>query len=257
MRRRVEYFQWRESKKGDKDYSYDTEWVNEPINSLQFHQTLGHDNTVRLPPSLANQLQDNVVYSAPVDFGAYRLPDFLIEELSKESKLRKRFVPSFTDEQMAELRRVMHSDPSVGAAIGQAIAGKVAGAVTETLGSGAGGIVRNVLEGRGAELRDGYLFLGDNYMRPKPGEVRVYWQAVSPSDVTILAQVAGNTFQPYTTASGQKFSEVAVGQASMDEMFKQAAASNALVVWLLRIFGVAIMLPFIYSIATRKRAAKA
>ena len=255
MRRRVEYFQWRESKKGDKDYSYDTEWVNEPINSLQFHQTLGHDNTVRLPPSLANQLQDNVVYSAPVDFGAYRLPDFLIEELSKESKLRKRFVPSFTDAQMAELRRVMHSDPSVGAAIGQAIAGKVAGAVTETLGSGAGGIVRNVLEGRGAELRDGYLFLGDNYMRPKPGEVRVYWQAVSPSDVTILAQVTGNTFQRFATASGQNVSELVLGRIDMNEMFKQASSGGTLVTWLLRILGVGLALAGVYSIATRKRAA--
>ena len=270
LRREVEYFQWHERKnttttkaadgssKTSTSYTYTPEWTKKLINSRSFHTPQGHDNTLRLTPGVEHQMEDAVFYSPQVAFGAYLLPDFLLKILGENAKARENFAPPFTEVQLGELRRkLLRPDGSLGAAIGRAAIDKVAGAVTDALGGHTGNVVLGALEGggRAVPMEDGSLFLGADPAAPMPGDVRVRWYATPATDVTILAQVTGNTFQRFATASGQNVTELVLGRIDMNEMFKQAASSGSLVTWLLRIVGVGLALAGIYSIATRKRAA--
>ncbi len=99
-----------------------------------------------------------------------------------------------------------------------------------------------------SKLYDGSIYIGaqgnDNVdpANPRIGDTRITFQAVPEGTVSIIAQQAGDTFQPYTAETGGTISYIKAGSHSADEMFAEAEKKAAMLTWLLRVGGLVLML---------------
>ncbi len=91
-------------------------------------------------------------------------------------------------------------------------------------------------------LRDNVLYYGANPSSPQLGDVRVTFTKVMPAQVTIIATVTGNTFKPFKAENGKTFSTLVMGQKSVDEIYQSEHDTNSMILWLLRIVGIAIVI---------------
>lgn len=82
------------------------------------------------------------------------------------------------------------------------------------------------------------VYLGRNPGNPQIGDVRVTFQQTPPADVSIIAQVIRNTFEPFTASNGYTFSRLTMGTAGMAKMFEGARSDNAVMAWVLRVIGI-------------------
>ena len=82
------------------------------------------------------------------------------------------------------------------------------------------------------------VYLGKNPSYPQIGDVRVTFQQTPPADVSIIAQVIRNTFEPFTASNGYTFSRLTMGTAGMAKMFEGARSSNNTMAWILRVIGI-------------------
>ncbi|MDP8173947.1 TMEM43 family protein [Phocoenobacter skyensis] len=95
LTRYVEYYQWVEhTEKKERDklgggketvtiYTYDKQWVGDPVDSESFK-----DPDYRgLNSRLAMQVSDHTYYADSVTFGAYRLPTFLVNKMSNDTAI--------------------------------------------------------------------------------------------------------------------------------------------------------------------------
>ncbi|MBV8078615.1 MAG: TMEM43 family protein [Planctomycetaceae bacterium] len=98
-----------------------------------------------------------------------------------------------------------------------------------------------------ADLKDrlkvdnGRYYLGEDPAHPKVGDVTVEFQQVRPTTVSLLAQQAGDSFQPFQTRAGDAIDRLQVGTATADAMFQAAVAENHLLAWGLRLVGFFLM----------------
>lgn len=88
LKRRVQYYQWVEHSRteernqlgGGKEtvitYSYEQQWVGEPVDSDDFE-----DPYYRGLNHIAIDTNDQILYAETVHFGGYRLPQFLVEKI--------------------------------------------------------------------------------------------------------------------------------------------------------------------------------
>jgi hypothetical protein len=91
------------------------------------------------------------------------------------------------------------------------------------------------------------IYLGANPSNPAIGDVRVSFTETKPADITILAVASGNTFTQFVASNKNKFSKIARGTVSADEMFADAESSNATMAWILRIVGIIVVISGIRS----------
>ena len=249
LTRKVEYFQWIENSSSETrkklgggtetvtTYNYEAKWVSSPVDSTKFKNPQGHENTLRVAAGV--NLQDETFRPSQVDFGAYKLPEFLASSISKSQP----FVPAFTPEQLTELRtKLLPQDRSLGATVGRAVVEKSASGAAEYLGD-SGRVALDALMNENVKLHplaDGSLYIGAIPENPQPGDVRVRWTSTPDADVTVIAKVAGNSFTSYTASNGNTFSSLAMGNKDMGEMFETARSGNAMMTWMLRALGIAI-----------------
>lgn len=98
------------------------------------------------------------------------------------------------------------------------------------------------------ELRDkakpqpGGFYLGSNPAVPQVGDVRVSFQVTKPTEVSIIARQAQNTFEPYVAKAGGTINLLQVGTLSPEAMISHAQASNTLLTWIFRAIGFILML---------------
>ena len=250
LERKVEFFQWVEHSQSETrkklgggtetvtTYNYETEWVRNPVDSTRFKNPQGHDNTLSI--AVGANLQDETFHPSQVDIGAYKLPEFLASSINKPQA----FVPTLSAEQLEALRtRLVPQDNSLGANVARAALEKSASGAAEYLGD-AGRVVLDTLTGdvKPQLLGDGSLYIGRSPSTPRPGDVRVRWEVTPDTDITIIAKVASNTFTSYTASNGTAFSSLAIGNKDMGEMFESERAGNAMMTWMLRALGVAIVI---------------
>ena len=101
-----------------------------------------------------------------------------------------------------------------------------------------------------AELGDGkmsyvdnnVLYYGEDPNNPAVGDVRVTFTQGTGGDASILAQVVGDTFEPYTHKNGKSLQVLSMGIHSMESMFESEKAANKAILWLLRILGVILVI---------------
>ncbi|MDO5674747.1 MAG: TMEM43 family protein [bacterium] len=205
--RKVEYYQWvekSESKTVEKmgggtetvtTYRYEPTWSNKPIDAKAFHdpQYQGK-NTVPAHVAALDETAKNV------HFGAYLLPDFLVQRISGAQALNVRV-------KAEQLRLPM----------GSAIKNKAA-----MLHSDGGNVV----------------YLGKDPAAPAVGDLRVSFSVV-PAEalVSLIAVQRGSTFEPFVAKNGERLSLLSMGNQSSQVMMAGKLAANQAMAWIWRAVG--------------------
>ncbi len=84
---------------------------------------------------------------------------------------------------------------------------------------------------------DGVLRVGDNPSKPVIGDLRITFETVPPSVISVIGRQTGSNIAPYQTAAGDQLMMVDAGTVPPEIMFANAEAENALITWLIRGFG--------------------
>ncbi len=93
-----------------------------------------------------------------------------------------------------------------------------------------------------AQVTGDQLYIGNSGGSPEIGDLRITFSRVEPKTVSIIAQQAGNTLQPYQTQAGDPMYRLQVGSHSPEAMFDKARDEAKLRTWLIRIGGFVMML---------------
>ena len=87
------------------------------------------------------------------------------------------------------------------------------------------------------------VYVGAAPNAPQIGDVRITFTYVQPAkQISVLAQVNGNTFRPFKTKNGKTVSALSMGVKSMDEMYEAKHTSNSMLTWVLRFAGAALVI---------------
>ena len=242
--RRVEYYQWQEHSRQETrkklgggeetvtTYTYTMEWVGGPIDSGSFK-----DPEYQGRNKVLASYEDETLYAPNVTFGGYTLPDFLKRSIGGAVPLdlvldedRKKAIfeglsvePGPMGNDMLPV--VSSSDP---ASVDAALMGGVSGVVPP--------------QDRYVHAQGNVLYLGEKPGSPQVGDIRVTFTQTPPADVSIIAQVAGNTFEEFTASNGYTFSRLSMGTVGMERMFAGAESDNAIMAWILRVVGTIVVI---------------
>ena len=93
----------------------------------------------------------------------------------------------------------------------------------------------------GAQWIDGGLYLGDSPDAPKIGDMRVTWAVVPAAEVSVIGQQRSQEVAPFPTEAGDYLLLVADGRVAPTAMIDQATEENAIIAWLLRLLGTALI----------------
>ena len=227
--RRVEYYQWEEHSRQETrkklgggeetvtTYTYTQEWVGEPIDSGEFR-----DPEYQGRNKVLAEYKDETFYAPNVTFGVYTLPNFLEHSIGGAVPL---------DLVLDEERKKAIFE---GLAVGSGPLGNA------TLRGGVSSSVQP--QDRYVHVQGNVLYLGEKPASPQIGDVRVTFTQTPPADVSIIAQVAGNTFEEFTASNGYTFSRLEMGTVGMERMFAGAESDNATMAWILRVVGAIVVI---------------
>lgn len=91
-------------------------------------------------------------------------------------------------------------------------------------------------------FHDGGLYFGEGSpSSPEIGDVRVSFRVVKPTEVSIVAQQAGNSFRPFQAEAGGTLELLELGRVTAQDMFAAAQRRNTLLTWGLRLAGLLLM----------------
>ena len=224
MKRKVEYYQWHETKteetkeKSDGSekkivtYDYRRDWSSTPIGSSKFKQHYGHVNVV-----LA-EFEDGEQWAEHVSFGAYSLNNSLIHSINTYEPLR----PELSDDVLRQL------DKTIQASYERHYTKKE-------------GLNSNDLNY--VHVSDNQLYLGLEPGSPTVGDVRIKFERVAPShEVTIVAVVNGDGFGPFKAKNGYMLEKLVMGKKDMDQFFEDEQETNTFNTWAYRILGIIMVI---------------
>ncbi len=89
-------------------------------------------------------------------------------------------------------------------------------------------------------IQGAYVYVGTNTPNPdKPeiGDVRLQFNWVQPTQVSILGKQSNNKIESYKTSNGETIDSLMVGNNSATEMFDQLKSENTMYAMILRIVG--------------------
>ena len=183
-------------------YTYDTAWVGSPINSANFS-----DPDYRDVNYILLEVEDADFQAENVSFGASKLPDMLIGQMSDWQDL----APNCSEEFIAAFDNEMHSRWDVPA--------------SKPL----------------FQMSGNYLYVGINPNAPEIGDVRISYKYVAPADASILAVVDGDSFKKFEDKNGYSLATLSTGEHSMEEMFTTEHSANKTTAWIIRILGLIML----------------
>lgn len=88
-----------------------------------------------------------------------------------------------------------------------------------------------------ARLFDGGIYIGRSPSSPEIGDMRVSFEVVRPSLVSVVAQQTGAGLGPYSTSNGGRIELLSHGAVGADAMFQGAQQSNRVTKWIYRLLG--------------------
>ncbi len=92
-------------------------------------------------------------------------------------------------------------------------------------------------------VRDNSVYLGYNEASPQIGDMIIsYTYTPADNNISIVAQVAGSTFEPFMASNGNTFSKVSTSQASKQVIFQNAKDSNSTMTWVIRVVGMLLVI---------------
>lgn len=95
---------------------------------------------------------------------------------------------------------------------------------------------------RGAlRAADGGFYLGADPTSPQVGDVRIRFEVVRPTTVSVVGVQVGNSFAAYQAEAGDSVLLVDEGTHTAAEMFQAAQDANKILTWVLRVVGWLLM----------------
>ncbi len=88
---------------------------------------------------------------------------------------------------------------------------------------------------------DGRIYVGRDPDSPQIGDLRISYDVVKASQISVVARQAGNGFGPYQTAAGDRLLMVEKGLVPATQMFQAAQQANTVLTWILRGVGALVM----------------
>jgi hypothetical protein len=88
-----------------------------------------------------------------------------------------------------------------------------------------------------AHVHSDTLYAGDNINDPEVGDIRVTFSQVPAGTVSVVARQDGSSFSTYVSENGRAVELLEHGTVSAATMFAHAHTHNAVITWLLRLFG--------------------
>lgn len=92
------------------------------------------------------------------------------------------------------------------------------------------------------KIQGNVISLGRKSGTPQIGDVRVTFTKVLPAEVSLMAQVSGDTFVPYISKGGKSFDLLRMGVLSADQMYEGQHSANKMWLWLLRFLGIFLVI---------------
>lgn len=86
------------------------------------------------------------------------------------------------------------------------------------------------------------IYFGNNPSSPQIGDLRITYHIVAPTEVSIVSQQIGQSFEPFHAQAGGTINMLNLGIVGSENMFQQAHQSNAMWTWIFRLGGFIIML---------------
>ncbi len=216
LEREVEFYQWEEHSHSETrkklgggeetvtTYTYEQTWASNPIDSNSFK-----DPSYRGLNTTLAKLDDNTVWAPEINFGAYKLPDFLKHSIGGSTPMTLASVDVNTVKgviTMSEAYSNMYTPEEL------------------------------------IHVSGSTVYLGPNPGSPSIGDVRVTFSQTPSAEVSIIAQVIRDTFEPFTASNGYTFSRLTMGKIGMATMFEGARSDNNLMAWILRVVGVVLVM---------------
>lgn len=210
LRREVEYYQWVENEHKEKKdkiggateeittYTYNKKWVSTPQdNNFKDPEFKGENFVFAEVPEM--DWDANVV-----TMGAYTLPSFITRSIGSSTS-----APVNMDSAtISEWNKLIKSRLGL-----------------------ADSIPVNYVYTEG-----NMVYLGASASQPEVGDVRVTLTYVpNNQEISVIAKVKGDTFEPYVDKNGKTVSAVRAGNITADEMFESMKSGNKTITWLLRL----------------------
>jgi len=86
------------------------------------------------------------------------------------------------------------------------------------------------------------IYFGDNPSAPQIGDLRITYQIVAPTEVSIVSRQIGQSLEPYRANAGGTINMLSLGYVGAENMFQQAQRSNVMWTWIFRLGGFILML---------------
>jgi uncharacterized membrane protein len=188
-----------------KEYSYEKKWSEGLKRSSDFKRPDGHRNPTEMPFESAKFQAKEVL------LGAFQLPQDLVSKISGDEPL------PLTD---ADLQRM---PPAI---LKKGIGQRLLAEAPEDASSAAG-----------VSLVDGALYLGQDPDSPVIGDVRVAFETVLPSTVTVRSEQRNQSFTAWSSSTGAQVHEIRMGTLSAKEMNAKAVSAAKIRTWLVRLGG--------------------
>ena len=97
------------------------------------------------------------------------------------------------------------------------------------------------LDSRMTRQANGF-YLGADPVSPQVGDVRIQFESVAPTEVSIVAQQSGSRLGSYRTQVGGEIDLLQVGIHTAEAMFQKAQSDNTILTWALRAGGFVLMM---------------
>jgi hypothetical protein len=91
------------------------------------------------------------------------------------------------------------------------------------------------------QVFNNYIYQSEDPSNSQIGDVRISYQVLRPSVVSVMAKQEGETLKPYKTKNDQSIEMIRLGEVSAEEMFKGAVETNYFMSWLIRVLGFLFM----------------
>lgn len=199
-------------------YTYTPGWYKDLQNSSNFHEP-GHQNPSAMP------FRSDAWQAKKVTAGAFVLPADLVNQIKDAKDLP---VAGPAD---AGAPKTSAKDKEAPKGPADAQKDGPAAAVAKTA----------VPVKEGYQVFQGHFYKGEDPSGPAIGDVRVSYQVVEPTEVSVIAKQTGSSFTPYQAHAGDQIAMLVTGAHDAASMFQQAEESNKMLTWILRVVGFALM----------------
>ncbi len=259
LNREVYYYQWVENEStetvkkvgGSEEkrttYTYELQWTSDPINSANFKVPEGHENKVifKLP------LETKEFEAKNVSFGAYKLPSFLIRGISNPEDLALELTPRQLEHINSNLvplpnsiqvpitgENTVNTTPNVQYNTPYTTNMNTNTAQQQVLTQPMAPVQAPIQR---VHVNANSIYLGENQASPQVGDIKISYTQTKDTNISIVAEVDGNTFSHYVASNGNTFSYLSNKEATKEVIFQSAKDSNSIMTWIIRIFGIFIV----------------